>query len=72
MMLQNKALKLRLYPNRKQSTQIRQFCGASRFIYNKMLEERQLAYNQHKQDDNLQELWTYKYKTEVEYKNEFE
>ena len=72
MMTQNKALKLRLYPNKKQSIQIRQFCGASRFIYNKMLEERQLAYSQHKKDDNLQELWTYKYKTEVEYKNEFE
>ena len=72
MMIQNKALKLRLYPNKKQSMQIRQFCGASRFIYNKMLEERQLAYNQHKGDNSLQELWTYKYKTEVEYKNEFE
>lgn len=71
-MTQNKALKLRLYPNKKQSIQIRQFCGASRFIYNKMLEERQLAYNQHKEDGNFQELWTYKYKTEVEYKNEFE
>ena len=72
MMIQNKALKLRLYPNKEQSQKIIQFCGANRFIYNKMLEERQRAYKEFKENGNLEALWTYKYKTEVDYKNEFE
>ena len=72
MMKQNKALKLRLYPNKEQSQKIIQFCGANRFIYNKMLEERQQAYKEFKENGNLEALWTHKYKTEVDYKNEFE
>ena len=72
MMKQNKSLKLRLYPNKEQSQKIIQFCGASRFIYNKMLEERQQAYKEFKENDSLEALWTHKYKTEVDYKNEFE
>ena len=71
-MKQNKALKLRLYPNKEQSQKIIQFCGANRFIYNKMLEERQQAYKEFKENGNLEALWTHKYKTEVDYKNEFE
>ena len=72
MMKQNKALKLRLYPNKEQSQKIIQFCGANRFIYNKMLEERQQAYKEFKENGSLDILWTHKYKTEVDYKNEFE
>lgn len=72
MMVQNKALKLRLYPNKEQSQKIIQFCGANRFIYNKMLEERQQAYKEFKENGNLDALWAHKYKTEVNYKNEFE
>ena len=72
MMKQNKALKLRLYPNKEQSQKIIQFCGANRFIYNKMFEERQQAYKEFKENGNLEALWTHKYKTEVDYKNEFE
>ena len=72
MMIQNKALKLRLYPNKEQSQKIIQFCGANRFIYNKMLEERQRAYKEFKENGDLEALWMYKYKTEVDYKNEFE
>lgn len=72
MITQNKALKLRLYPNKEQSQKIIQFCGANRFIYNKMLEERQQAYKEFKENGNLEALWTHKYKTEVDYKNEFE
>ena len=71
-MIQNKALKLRLYPNTEQSQKIIQFCGANRFIYNKMLEERQQAYKEFKENGSLDALWTHKYKTEVDYKNEFE
>lgn len=72
MMIQNKALKLRLYPNKEQSQKIIQFCGANRFLYNKMLEERQQAYKEFKENGSLDALWTHKYKTEVDYKNEFE
>ena len=72
MMKQNKALKLRLYPNKEQSQKIIQFCGANRFIYNKMLEERQHAYKEFKENGSLDALWVHKYKTEVDYKNEFE
>ena len=71
MMKQNKALKLRIYPNKEQSSKIDQFFGANRFLYNKMLEERQYAYNIYKENNNLQALWTYKYKTEKEYKQEY-
>ena len=72
MMKQNKSLKLRLYPNKEQSQKIIQFCGANRFIYNKMLQERQEAYKNFTETNNLETLWTHKYKTEVDYKHEFE
>lgn len=72
MMKQNKVLKLRLYPTKNQSSKIEQFFGANRFIYNKMLEERQQAYKEYKENSNLNALWTHKYKTEKDYKQEFE
>ena len=70
-MLQYKAIKIRLYPNIEQSSKINQFCGANRFLYNKMLEERQNAYKEYKNNNNLNALWIHKYKTEKDYKQEF-
>lgn len=71
-MVVNKAYKIRLYPNKLQSNMIEQSFGCSRFIYNAMLAERKSIYELHKDDENRQALWTHKYKTEKDYKQEFE
>ena len=39
-----RAYKYRIYPNRKQQSQIRQFCGCCRFVYNYFLSMRKNAY----------------------------
>lgn len=66
----NKAYKIKLYPNKKQAEQIDKTIGCSRFIFNQMLNERINVYTELKEDK--EKLYAYKYKTEKEYKQEFE
>ena len=66
----NKAYKIRLYPNKKQSKQIDVNIGHSRFIFNQMLNEKISVYEKLKGDK--EKLYSHKYKTEKEYKQEFE
>ena len=69
----NKAYKIKLYPNNKQKELIDKTIGCSRFIYNKMLNEKIEIYGQFKElKISKEELYNYKYKTEKEYKKEFE
>lgn len=65
-----KALKVRIYPTQEQETQINKTLGCCRALYNMSLFERKQVYEQLK--DNKRELYDYKYKTEKEYKEEFE
>jgi len=65
-----KALKIRIYPNVAQTTQINKTLGCSRFIFNQMLYERKSFYEENK--DDTRKVYEYKYKTEKEYKQEFE
>jgi len=65
----NKALKLRIYPTQEQQVQINKALGSCRALFNMMLYERKQAYEQLK-DDKIK-LYTYKYKTEKEYKQQF-
>lgn len=69
-MIVSKALKLRLYPTDAQRAMINNNIGACRFLYNTMLRERLDAYEALK--DDKQALWEYKYKTEKQYKEEYE
>lgn len=69
-MLVSKSFKFRLYPNKAQSEAINKNIGCCRFIYNAMLAERKDAYEKFKDDKKA--LWEYKYKTEKQYKEEFE
>jgi putative transposase len=66
----NKAYKIKLYPNQKQQIQIDKTIGCCRFIYNQMLSERKSVYELLK--DDKEKLYSYKYKTEKEYKQEFD
>ena len=69
-MIVSKAFKLRLYPTDSQRAMINNNIGACRFLYNTMLRERLDAYEALK--DDKQALWEYKYKTEKQYKEEYE
>jgi putative transposase len=66
----NRALKVRIYPTIEQQVFINKTLGSCRLIYNQMLAERISIYDQLK--DNKEKLYTYKYKTEKQYKEEFE
>jgi putative transposase len=66
----NKGLKLRIYPTQKQAKFLNNNLGACRFIYNQMLNERITIYQQLKNDK--EKLYTHKYKTVKQYKQEFE
>lgn len=66
----NKAYKIRLYPTPTQKVLIDKTCGCSRFIYNQMLAERITVYDLLK--DDKEALYNYQYKTEKQYKEEFE
>ncbi|TFF98779.1 MAG: transposase [Promethearchaeota archaeon] len=66
----NRAIKVRLYPNQEQKEMLNKTFGCCRFIYNKMLEERIKVYEELK--DDKQALYDHRYKTEKEYKEEFE
>jgi len=65
-----KAYKVRLYPDKTQEVLINKTFGCCRLIYNSMLEERMRVYQELKDDKTL--LYKYNYKTEKEYKQEFE
>lgn len=64
-----RALKLRLYPDKEQIKYLNNCLGASRFFYNQMLNERIEVYNRLK--DDKEKLKRYKYKSPKEYKTEF-
>jgi putative transposase len=66
----HKALKIRIYPNSQQETQILKTIGSCRFLYNSMLAERKDVYEALK--ENKRELYEYKYKTEKQYKTEYD
>jgi len=65
----NKAFKIKLYPNKKQEESFNQTFGCVRFIFNQMLNEKITIYEKLKNDKKT--LYSYKYKTEKEYKDEF-
>lgn len=69
-MIKNIAWKIRIYPNKTQEIQINKTLGSCRFIYNNILAEHIQVYEQLK--NNKRELYEYKYKTEADYKKEFE
>lgn len=66
----NYAIKVRLYPNKKQQEIINQTVGSCRSLYNKMLAERQEVYSNLK--DDKEALKNHTYKTEKQYKEEFD
>lgn len=67
--MKNKSYQVRLYPTIKQAEIIDKTIHGCRYIYNKMLDERITVYEQLKEDK--EKLYSYKYKTEKEYKEEF-
>jgi len=66
----NTAYRVRIYPNTSQQTLIDKTIGCCRFIYNKMLAERIAFYESNKNNKTV--LYNHKYKTEKEYKNEYQ
>lgn len=66
----HRALKLRLYPNLEQQELFNKTLGSCRAIYNMMLHERKEVYKKLK--DDKRKLYEYSYKTEKEYKEEYE
>ena len=67
--MRNKAYKIRIYPNLVQRKQICSTIGCCRFVFNRMLAERQDVYKKLK--DDKEALKSYQYKTEKELKAEF-
>lgn len=67
-----KAFKFRIYPNKKQRELIEETFGCVRFIYNSMLAERKEVYNKLKNSQNNELLYSYKYKTEKDYKLKYD
>lgn len=69
----HRALKIRLYPNKEQETQILKTLGSCRFLYNQMLAERIQTYDEWKASGkDVRKLYEHQYKTEKQYKQEFE
>lgn len=66
----NKAYNFRIYPNKEQEIFFNKTFGCVRFVYNKMLAERQEIYKRYK--DNKEELMKQKLPTPAKYKQEFE
>lgn len=69
-MKRNYATLLRIYPNQEQSLLIDKTIGCCRFLYNQMLAERKKVWEEHK--ENKEEVYGWKYKTEKQYKEEFD
>ena len=63
------AIKIRIYPNKKQSDFFLKNFGCCRFVYNKMLEERKEFYQLYKHDKD--KLRDHEYKTEKQYKKTY-
>ena len=68
-MKKNKGIKVRIYPNQQQQELLNRTFGCCRFLHNKMLEERKSVYETLKDDKD--QLYSHKYKTEKQYKQEF-
>ena len=51
-----KALKIRLYPNKTQATQINKLLGCYRFIYNQCLAKKINSYKENEKSENLTTL----------------
>lgn len=69
----HKAFKIRIYPNSEQQVVINKTLGSCRFLYNQMLSERIKVYEAWKASgDDARVLYEHKYRTEKEYKSEFE
>ncbi|MEY9979204.1 RNA-guided endonuclease TnpB family protein [Lysinibacillus sp. RC79] len=66
----NKAYKFRLYPTQEQEKLLAKTFGCVRFVYNKMLSEREEMYEQFK--DDKEALKSQKFPTPAKYKKEFE
>jgi putative transposase len=66
----HRSLKVRIYPTQEQEVLLSKSFGSSRFLFNKMLEERIAVYDSLK--DDRRALYDHKYKTEKQYKKEFE
>ncbi|MFB6468958.1 RNA-guided endonuclease TnpB family protein [Cytobacillus sp. Hz8] len=66
---QNKAFKFRLLPNKDQEVLLAKTFGCARFVYNKMLAERQEIYKKYKDDKDR--LKKQKFPTPAKYKDEF-
>jgi putative transposase len=69
-MMKNKSYHIKLYPSLKQSELIDKTIHACRFIYNQTLNEKITVYEKLKHDKNL--LYSHTYKTEKDYKEEFQ
>ena len=69
-MKRNYAYKIRLHPNKEQSTLIDKTIGCCRLLYNLMLSERKDVWEQNKENKEL--IYSWKYKTEKEYKKEYD
>ena len=69
-MLISKGYKYRIYPTKQQEDLINKTFGCCRFIFNAMLDERVTVYEQFK--DDKESLYSHKYKTEKQFKQEFE
>ncbi|EGL83381.1 transposase IS891/IS1136/IS1341 family, partial [Caldalkalibacillus thermarum TA2.A1] len=65
----NKAYKFRLYPTQEQEQLLAKTFGCVRFVYNKMLEERQHIYDTFK--DDKEALKKHKFPTPAKYKKDF-
>ena len=69
-MVIHRTFKVRVYPTKEQKVKIDKTLGCCRWIYNTMLYECETFYNENR--DNKEILKTFKFKTEKEYKQEFE
>lgn len=65
-----KALKVRIYPDKEQEVLILKTLGCCRFLYNQMLAERISVYESLREDKGS--LYGHRYRTEKEYKAEYE
>ena len=69
-MKHNKALKVRVYPNAKQTEQLNKTLGCSRAVYNMMLHERITFFEENK--DDRQKVYLHTYKEISAYKKEYD
>jgi putative transposase len=68
--VKQKSYKFRIYPNKGQQELLLKTFGCTRFVYNQTLNEKNDIYKE--LCDNKEKLYSHKYKTEKEYKVEFD